>query len=66
MHIYRTGEYKNNRVSQKELPHHSRAFSDEQNAFIEKWVGFRQFTDIKEKYKTTVIKYKLNKNKMAA
>lgn len=61
-----TLEYKNNRVSQKELPHHSKEFSDEQNAFIEKWVGFRQFTDIKEKYKTTVIKYKLNKNKMAA
>lgn len=60
-----TLEYKENRVIQKELPHHSTNFTKEQLVFIDKWTGFRQFLDYKEKYqkKTNtdnhIIKYKL-------
>lgn len=57
-----TLEYRDDRVLQKELPHHSRNFTKEQLDFINKWTGFRQFSDYKEKYKTNtnnVIKYKL-------
>ena len=60
-----TLEFKNGRVVQKELPHHNRNFTDEQNAFIDKWLGFRSFIEKKEKYKKKqeikVVKYKLNK-----
>ena len=63
-----TLEFKNGRVVQKELPHHNRNFTDEQNAFIDKWLGFRSFIEKKEKYKKKqeikVIKY--NFKKMAA
>lgn len=57
-----TLEYRDNRVLQKELPYHSRNFTEEQLDFINKWTGFRQFSDYREKYKTNnnnVIKYKL-------
>lgn len=54
-----TLEYKNGRVVQKELPHHDRNFTDEQLAFIDKWLGHRSFTDQKEKIKNkTKIKIK--------
>lgn len=46
-----TLEYKNGKVVQKELPHHSTNFTNEQNAFIDKWLNFREFIDKKEKYK---------------
>ena len=63
-----TLEFKNGRVVQKELTHHSINFTDEQNAFIDKWLGYRNFIDLKEKYKKKqeikVIKY--NFKKMAA
>ena len=60
-----TLEYNENRVRQKELPHHSINFTKEQLAFIEKWTGFRQFLENKEKYQkktntdNNIIKYKL-------
>lgn len=47
-----TLEYKNNRVIQKELPHHNRNFTTEQNTFIDKWLGYRNFIDKKEKCRT--------------
>lgn len=50
-----TLEYKNNRVAQKELPHHSRNFTKEQLDFIEKWKGHRTFADYREKYKTPAV-----------
>ena len=54
-----TLEYKNGHVVQKELPHHDRNFTNEQLAFIDKWLGFRNFTDQKEKIKNkTQIKIK--------
>lgn len=60
-----TLEFKNGRVVQKELPHHNKNFTDEQNSFIDKWLDFRNFIDLKEKYKKKqeikVVKYKLNK-----
>ena len=60
-----TLEYKNNHVVQKELPHHSRDFTDEQNNFIAKWLGYRNFIEKKEKYKKKqeikVIKYDFKK-----
>lgn len=59
-----TLEFKNGRVAQKELPHHSRNFSKEQNEFIEKWVAYRVFVDKKKKYETKVkniVNYKLSK-----
>lgn len=60
-----TLEYKNGKVVQKELPHHDRNFTDEQLEFIDKWLGFRSFTDKKEKVKNKatfkVTKYNLNK-----
>lgn len=63
-----TLEFKNGNVVQKELPHHSRKFTDEQNDFIDKWIGYRNFIEQKEKYKKKqeikVIKY--NFKKMAA
>ena len=58
-------EYKNGKVVQKELPHHDRNFNDEQLEFINKWLGFRSFTDKKEKVKNKatfkVTKYNLKK-----
>lgn len=56
-----TLEFKDGRIKQKELPHHSRNFSDEQENFIQKWLGYRQFMDKKEKYKVKIVKYDLNK-----
>lgn len=60
-----TLEYKNGKVVQKELPHHDRNFNDEQLEFINKWLGFRSFTDKKEKVKNKatfkVTKYNLKK-----
>ncbi len=60
-----TLEFKNGHVVQKELPHHSINFSDEQNNFIDKWIGYRSFIEKKEKYKKKqeikVIKYNLKK-----
>lgn len=60
-----TLEYKNGQVVQKELPHHDRNFTDEQLAFIDKWLGYRSFTEQKEKVKNKanikVIQYNLNK-----
>ena len=63
-----TLEYKNGHVVQKELPHHETNFTDEQNAFIDKWLGFRSFMDKKEKVKnkTTFKVTQYNLNKMAA
>ena len=56
-----TLEFKNGHIVQKELPHHSQKFTEEQNTFINNWVNFRQFMDQKEKYKKKqeikVIKY---------
>ena len=46
-----TLEFKNGKIIQKELSHHSRKFTDEQNDFINKWQGFRNFIDMKEKCK---------------
>ena len=59
-----TLEFKDGQVQQKELPHHSRAFTKEQENFIQKWEGYRQFIDKKEKYSKknkTVVKYELKK-----
>lgn len=60
-----TLEFKNGHIVQKELAHHKRNFTDEQNNFMDKWLGFRNFTDQKEKVKNKakvkVIQYKLNK-----
>lgn len=54
-----TLEFKNGKVVQKELPHHRTNFNNEQLEFIDKWIGFRQFMDQKEKYKEkTQIKIK--------
>jgi len=60
-----TLEYKNGHVIQKELQHHNRNFTEEQNAFINKWIGYRSFMDKKEKLKNKatfeVTQYSLNK-----
>jgi len=60
-----TLEYKNGNVVQKELPHHNRNFTQEQNDFIDKWLGYRSFIDKKEKYKNKneikIKKYDLTK-----
>lgn len=51
-----------NRIRQKELPNHSTNLKNEHLEFIDKWVGFRQFANYKEKYKNNtddVIRYKL-------
>lgn len=60
-----TLEYRNGNVVQKELPHRSRDFTDEQNAFIDKWLAYRNFIDKKEKFKNKatfkVTKYNLDK-----
>ena len=60
-----TLEFKKGHVAQKELPHHSQNFTDEQNTFIDKWIGYRSFIDQKEKYKQKqeikVIKYNFKK-----
>jgi len=59
-----TLEFRDGRVVQKELPHYSRNFSEEQNEFIEKWVAYRAFVDKKKKYETKVkniVNYKLPK-----
>lgn len=61
-----TLEFKKGRVVQKELPHHSINFTDEQNNFIDKWIGYRSFIEQKEKYKKKqkikVIKYNFKKS----
>ena len=52
------------KVVQKELPHHNRNFTKEQEDFIEKWVNYRQFIDNREKYKnkcSPVVKHDLTK-----
>lgn len=67
-----TLEYKNGYVVQKELANHKKNFSYEQNAFINKWLGFRLFIDNKEKIENkkknksqiSIQKYKL-KNMVA-
>lgn len=46
-----TLEFKNGHIVQKELAHHEKNLTDEQNNFINKWLEFRQFIDKKEKYK---------------
>lgn len=52
-------------VRQMELPNHSKNFTKEQLAFVDKWMEFRQFLENKEKYQkktntdNNVIKYKL-------
>lgn len=60
-----TLEYRDNRVRQKELPHHSTDFKNEQLEFIDKWLGYRSFTEKKEKVKNKAIyktiEYSLNK-----
>ncbi len=60
-----TLEFKNGKVIQKELPHHSKNFTKEQLSFIANWINFRQFIDQKEKYKQKtqlkIKKYQLNK-----
>lgn len=59
-----TLEFKNGKVKQKELPHHSRDFTQEHNNFIDKWVMYRGFVDQREKYRnktTKVTQYKLEK-----
>ena len=60
-----TLEFKNGHIVQKELAHHERNFTDEQNNFMDKWLGFRNFIDQKEKVKNKakfkVIQYNLNK-----
>lgn len=60
-----TLEYKNNRVIQKELPHHNFNFTNEQLEFIDKWIDYRRFMNQKEKYKNKqeikVVKYKFKK-----
>lgn len=59
-----TLEYKNGIVSQKELPHHNKNFTKEQNDFIDKWLGYRIFINNKESYKNKkqiqVKKYTIN------
>lgn len=63
-----TLEFKNDHIAQKELPNHSREFTEEQLNFIDKWLGYRYFIDQKEKYKKKqeikVIKYNF-KNRAA-
>ena len=63
-----TLEYKDGCVVQKELSHHNRNFTNEQLTFINKWLGFRNFIDLKEKHKAkTEIKIKkYNLNQLAA
>ena len=60
-----TLEFKNGYVVQMELAHHSKAFTNDQNAFVDKWLGFRNFIDQKEKYKKNkeikIINYNLKK-----
>lgn len=60
-----TLEFKNGYIVQKELAHHEKNFTDEQNNFMNKWLGFRSFTDqkekVKDKAKFKVIQYNLNK-----
>lgn len=59
-----TLEFKNGKVKQKELPHHSQNFTQEHKEFIDKWVMYRSFVDQREKYRnkpTKVTKYKLEK-----
>lgn len=60
-----TLEFKNGRIRQKELANRRFNFSQEQLDFIDKWLGFRSFTDQKEKLsnkaKHKVIQYNLNK-----
>lgn len=61
-----TLEYNKGKVVQKELPKHSKDFTDEQNAFIDKWLGYRSFTDQKEKVlnkkskKIKIVEYSLD------
>ena len=59
-----TLEYKDGCVVQKELSHHNKNFTNEQLTFIDKWLGFRNFIDLKEKHKAKteikIKKYNLN------
>ena len=63
-----TLEYNYGKVIQKELPHHSTKFNSEQIEFIDKWLGYRNFIDIKEKYKnkTEIMAKKYNLNRLVA
>lgn len=60
-----TLEYRNGHVVQKELAHHETNFTDEQNNFIDKWLGFRSFMDKRERYSKQkdikIVKYNLEK-----
>ena len=60
-----TLEYRNGHVVQKELSNHETNFTKEQIAFIDKWLGYRNFIDKKEKVKNkatfNVTQYNLNK-----
>ena len=46
-----TLEYNNQRIRQRELPNHKTNFTQEQLDFMDKWIGFRQFTEQREKYR---------------
>ena len=61
-----TLEYKKGKIVQKELPHHSTDFKDEQINFIEKWLGFRSFIDNKEKIEKQIKIKKYNIKNMVA
>lgn len=63
-----TLEYKNKRVEQKELPHHNKDFTKEQNDFIDKWLGYRIFIDnkIKVKNQATITTKKYSISNIAA
>lgn len=61
-----TLEFRKGEIVQKELPHHSRAFKEEQIDFIEKWLGFRNFIDNKEKIKNKIAVKKYTIKNMVA
>lgn len=52
-----TLEYKNSRITQRELAHHKRDFTQEQEEFMKKWEQYRNFMSKKEKYQSKVIRY---------
>lgn len=59
-----TLEYKNGKIRQKELPHHSRKFTAEHEEFFNDWLIYRNFIDGKAKKQskvTNIIEYKLEK-----
>lgn len=47
-----TLEFKDGKIIQKELPHHSKEFTREQLDFIDAWCNFRKLIDKKEKYQS--------------